>query len=45
MQSANVVIHQRYTVLPVDSIQTYIYYPLSWASNLNVVNFSTFKHF
>jgi len=26
MQSANVVIHQRYTVLPVDSIQTFIYY-------------------
>ena len=35
MQSTNVVIHQRYTVLPVDSIQTFIYYDV--ADNFTLV--------
>ena len=35
MQSANVVIHQRYTVLPVDSIETFICYGV--VDNLTLV--------
>jgi len=41
MQSANVVIHQRYTVLPVDSIQTFIYYGV--ANNLTLGRKYIFK--
>jgi len=36
MQSANGVIHQRYTMLPVDSTQTFIYYDVV-VDNLTLV--------